>query len=587
MGLRVFKFLFKLLTLVITPTSFIYSQPNLVPNPGFEEFVNCPYVEPDLTINALLDSNTTAKNWFSSGFFGYYNKCSNSNFRGDWVAVPQNQLGYQDGHKDSLGNPSNGYTGTFIMGAVFRPPGRGNLLASYLQCKLKAPLISRLHYKGAFFVSPCGLASLVYQSWHLTNNDSSRVFTTSSLGAFFSNAPLSDTDNWKHFVLPAQIKNDPNRDLNDTINWMEISGVFEANGTELYMAIGNFNDSASTNFFNSYGYPEPWIGKEQLAVPYFFDDVSVIPQNTTHSYDTLLCSNSTITLSAIEQADSFEWSDGNKSDRVRQFSNSGWIWVRSWLYGGTVYMLDSFNLIPSGDLTSGLPIDTFLCYGQNQIDLFSTNSNPFASFLWSNGGTYPNQTFSQTQIMGNSIWLKINQSDCYQIDTVKIKLQNKIVIPLSEDTNVCFDDVPQILLDAGRDFKSYLWQPTGETSRTIFNSKTETYILTVTDSFNCRESKTIVVDEMCADICFLPNAFTPNGDGLNDTYKPIIKAKNIETWELLIYNRWGIEMFRTNTINEGWKGEGASTGVYLAIFNYTLKNQPKSKSISAGFNLLR
>jgi gliding motility-associated-like protein len=587
MGSRASKFLFLLLTLVIAPSSIIYAQPNLVPNPGFEEFVNCPYVESDLTIRASLDSSSNAKNWFNTGNLSYYNKCGNLGFYGNWVGVPQNLQGYQDGHFSSIENPSNGYMGLYVMRAVFRPPGKENLLASYLQCKLQAQLISRLRYKGAFFVSPCGLASLVYQSWHLTNNDSSRVFTTSSLGAFFSDAPLSDMDIYKHFVLPAQIKNDPNRDLNDTNNWTEISGVFEANGTELYMAIGNFNDSANTFLFNSYGYPEPWVGKQQLAVPYFFDDVSVIPQNTTHSYDTILCSNTTITLSAIEEADSFEWSDGNKSDRFRQFSNSGWIWVKSWLYGGTVYMLDSFNLIPSGDLNSGLPKDTFLCYGQNQINLFSKNNNPLSSFLWSNGGTSPNQNFSSTEIISNPIWLKISQSNCFQIDTFKIKIQNKIVIPMKDDTSICFDEVPQLLLDAGRDFKGYLWQPTGETSRTIFSTKTETYILTVTDSFNCKESKTIVVDEMCADICFLPNAFTPNGDGLNDTYKPINKAKNIETWELLIYNRWGTEIFKSNTINEGWNGEGAPSGVYLAIFNYTLKNQPKSKSIRTSFNLLR
>jgi gliding motility-associated-like protein len=586
MGLRASKFLFQLLTLVIAPSSYIYAQPNLVPNPGFEEFVNCPYVESDLTIRASLDSSINAKSWFGTGICNYLNRCANKTFKGEWVGVPQNGLGYQDGHLDSIGNPSNGYVFSSIVSRGFRSPDRGNIWASYLQCKLTGPLISRLNYKCSFFASPCGLSSFGYESWH-SGNDSSRYFTTSSLGAYLGPIPLYDNDIYKHFVLPAQIKNDPNRDLNDTNNWTDISGVFEANGTEYYIAIGNFNDSANTTFYNSFGYPEPWIGKEYLDVTYFFDNVSVIPQTTTHSYDTILCSNSSITLNAIEEADSFEWSDGNKSDRFRQFSNSGWIWVKSWLYEGTVYMLDSFNLIPSGELTSGLPKDTFLCYGQNQIDLYSKNNNPLASFLWSNGDTSPNQNFSSTEIISNPIWLKISQSNCYLIDTVKIKIQNKIAIPMKDDTSICFDEVPQLLLDAGRDFKSYLWQPTGETSRTIFSTKTETYILTVTDSFNCKESKTIVVDEMCADICFLPNAFTPNGDGLNDTYKPIIKAKNIETWELLIYNRWGTEIFKSNNITEGWNGEGAPSGVYLAIFNYTLNNQPKSKSIRTSFSLLR
>jgi gliding motility-associated-like protein len=51
---------------------------------------------------------------------------------------------------------------------------------------------------------------------------------------------------------------------------------------------------------------------------------------------------------------------------------------------------------------------------------------------------------------------------------------------------------------------------------------------------------------------YVPNAFTPNGDGLNDIFQP--KGFGITQYELLIYDRWGELMFRTNDFNEGWNG---------------------------------
>jgi gliding motility-associated-like protein len=51
---------------------------------------------------------------------------------------------------------------------------------------------------------------------------------------------------------------------------------------------------------------------------------------------------------------------------------------------------------------------------------------------------------------------------------------------------------------------------------------------------------------------YVPNAFTPNGDGMNDIFQP--KGFGITKYELYIYDRWGELMFQTNTFEEGWNG---------------------------------
>jgi gliding motility-associated-like protein len=51
---------------------------------------------------------------------------------------------------------------------------------------------------------------------------------------------------------------------------------------------------------------------------------------------------------------------------------------------------------------------------------------------------------------------------------------------------------------------------------------------------------------------YVPNAFTPNGDGLNDIFQP--KGFGITKYELNIYDRWGGLLFHTTTFEEGWNG---------------------------------
>ena len=58
-----------------------------------------------------------------------------------------------------------------------------------------------------------------------------------------------------------------------------------------------------------------------------------------------------------------------------------------------------------------------------------------------------------------------------------------------------------------------------------------------------------------AQIILAPNAFTPNGDGFNDGFSPTgIGFKTLETYELLIYDRWGDLIFESDDYNQQWDG---------------------------------
>jgi hypothetical protein len=61
---------------------------------------------------------------------------------------------------------------------------------------------------------------------------------------------------------------------------------------------------------------------------------------------------------------------------------------------------------------------------------------------------------------------------------------------------------------------------------------------------------------------FLPTAFTPDANGLNDIYIPVVTG--MRSYELSIYNRWGQKVSQTQ--NSGWNADKVSSGVYVVVF---------------------
>jgi len=95
--------------------------------------------------------------------------------------------------------------------------------------------------------------------------------------------------------------------------------------------------------------------------------------------------------------------------------------------------------------------------------------------------------------------------------------------------------------------------------------------LTVTNNSGCIDSvskEAIVIDRITL---FVPNCFTPNGDGVNDYF--IIAGQNITDFELFIYNRWGELVYKSTDINQYWdgrhKGVVVPEGVYGWVLNYS------------------
>ncbi|HWY97750.1 MAG TPA: gliding motility-associated C-terminal domain-containing protein, partial [Bacteroidia bacterium] len=97
-----------------------------------------------------------------------------------------------------------------------------------------------------------------------------------------------------------------------------------------------------------------------------------------------------------------------------------------------------------------------------------------------------------------------------------------------------------------------------------------TYVVTITDSNGCTKIDTvrITVTENCGEV-FVPDAFSPNGDGENDVL--YVYGRCIKILDFMIFDRWGNKVFETTEITFGWDGKYNGQLMNTGVFVYTLK----------------
>ena len=97
-----------------------------------------------------------------------------------------------------------------------------------------------------------------------------------------------------------------------------------------------------------------------------------------------------------------------------------------------------------------------------------------------------------------------------------------------------------------------------------------------------RDLKTASAECLCTHL-YIPNSFTPNGDGLNDLFLPV--TFNVIEYEIDIYNRYGISVFHSKTYDEGWDGK-LSGGIFLSqdvyVYSMMIKNFDKKTQYYIG-----
>ncbi|WP_423803127.1 gliding motility-associated C-terminal domain-containing protein [Paraflavisolibacter caeni] len=104
------------------------------------------------------------------------------------------------------------------------------------------------------------------------------------------------------------------------------------------------------------------------------------------------------------------------------------------------------------------------------------------------------------------------------------------------------------------------------------------YWLEVVDHNNCKQRDTVLVRQKeCGKRFYVPNIFTPNGDGRNETFKPVL-YDNTKQYRFSVYNRWGQLVFTSSEPGKGWdgriNGKSQDANVFLWTCTYQFSGEP-------------
>ena len=235
----------------------------------------------------------------------------------------------------------------------------------------------------------------------------------------------------------------------------------------------------------------------------------------------------------------------------------------------------TFFPIPSVDLG---PDTVTICEGESHtFDAGNEDKN----ILWNNGEL----SSEVTGTTNNRYIVTVTADDCEAKDTADLIVVN---LPESEldqsltNQQYCFDEMERgIFVEANaNDSYEYMWS-TGATSKSIIVDEPGTYIVDISVG-NCTIQDNIIFEGFCPWTLFVPNAFTPDGDGYNDTFNA--KADNIIEYEMLIYNRWGDMIYQSESLENDWDGTFMGKEVQIDVYVYKIyyTYQDESGSINKG-----
>ena len=208
----------------------------------------------------------------------------------------------------------------------------------------------------------------------------------------------------------------------------------------------------------------------------------------------------------------------------------------------------------------------------------SGGTKPYA-YVWSNGIKIDS---NKNIPSGNYGVIVTDSNGCQLSKNFTLTVLNAHVY-VSHDTILHLGDSVKLFAYGA---KKYFWQPAialacDTCQQTIWKGiAKQSYCVIGIDRWNCADTACVTVDlfSICGDFAAIkmPNAFSPNNDGIDETYKPIVELPDCFSEILFrIYNRWGEQLFQATDFNIGWDGtfngkqEPIETYVwYLKVKNY-------------------
>ncbi len=297
----------------------------------------------------------------------------------------------------------------------------------------------------------------------------------------------------------------------------------------------------------------------------------------------LICENDSLDLSVDATYTSVLWQDTFSGGEIYSVSDPGIYWVSALSPEGCI-LEDTISISTFSTIDNFLGDDLMICEGDSVMigqEIIGAN------YLWQDSSTEPFYEATDAGIY----WVEILvDEECSQRDSIEVSFFTEPAINLGNDTMICQDE--QIFLEVLASRATYLWQ---DSSSLPFYLVDEEGVYTVeVKQDGCIFKDSISINVIDCTICniYVPNVFSPNADGLNDTFGPFSNC-DFGTYNLKIFNRWGALVFQSLNAQDTWdgsfKGEYFQPDVFLYDFEFSFINGQdlSKKRISGDITILK
>lgn len=337
------------------------------------------------------------------------------------------------------------------------------------------------------------------------------------------------------------------------------------------------NNVIQMSFPNTGGYTLTLNAINQCGTATGNFNITVKPYpNVNAGNDTIICGGVPISLSTQTGAGyTYNWSDGTStiattnSVTITPTVTTSYVISVSVSPGCVSYDTVNVTVSLSDDSISSTVAGCNVNDGTATI--IPQGSAPPFTYSWSNGQT---TSTAVGLAPGTYTCVVTDANGCTMTETVTVGSLSSLAPDAGNFVTITAGQSTQLNGSGGL---GYTWSPSGSLSCTncpnpvASPTVTTTYTLTVSDSIGCTaiDTVTVFVEMDCSGEIFVPNAFSPNGDGQNDQL--FVRGACIEYLDFSVYNRWGERVFHTTDQNIGWDGVWRGQPCENAVFTYVVK----------------
>lgn len=348
--------------------------------------------------------------------------------------------------------------------------------------------------------------------------------------------------------------------------------VDAASGTAPFtFSINNGQTTSGNNFFGNLAGGSYIVVVRDVNSCSFRDTVEVIEANNTIALTVLTTDvscfglsdgSATANASSSNEPLTFEWSNSATDAAISNIPAGNYSLTVTDAIGCRRIATATVNQPPV--FLVNLGADIFLCGGENRLLDAGANG---ADYTWSTGAN------TQTILVdteGTYFVEVVNSNGCIATDTIEVATATVLVNAEANPATIIERDTSQLSVTASGDITqgNFVWTPSlGLSCNNCDNpsaqpATTTTYSVTYIDANGCTATDTITVTVEPGEYYFyMPNAFSPNGDGENEIIFPIMKGVKQFTWR--IWNRWGQMVFECVNSTQPCQWDGKVNGKVL------------------------